>query len=58
LEGLVCCACDRVASGAFFRGPTEGGDLGRDMIMGIGSLEGDVGVYWGVEGVDGDGAGC
>jgi len=58
LEGLICCAGDGVASGVFFRGQTEGRDLGRDMIMGIGSLKGDGVVYWGVEGVEGDGAGC
>ena len=45
LEGLVCCADDGVASGVFIRGPMEGGDLGSDMIMGIGSLEGDWAVY-------------
>jgi hypothetical protein len=41
LESLTCCAGDRVASSVFFRGSSEGGVLGRDMTMGIGSLEGD-----------------
>jgi len=56
LKGLVCCADGGVASGVFIREPMKGGDLGKR--YDYGSLEGNEAVYWGVEDVEGDRAGC